>query len=413
MGNNLVNNMDKIKVIKTEQDYHEALRLVEELMDRDPSPDSPEGEQLSLLTTLIQDYEARVFPQTLPDPIEAIKFRMEQADLKPADLIPYIGSRSRVSEILSGKRQLTLDMVRALSKGLGIPAKVLIQKPELGEDVELNAWDNRLIKEMSKRGYFGASAFKEDNKISLLKSFFSVTGNNMQIMGMLRKSPHYRTSPLTDKRALIAWSTQIFKKAKKTKVPAKYNHGTLNLEFLRDLAKKSTDKDGPLMAQDHLKKNGIILVIEPHFSKTYLDGATLLPNKDNPVIGLTLRYDRLDNFWFTLMHELAHISLHYDKDITLFYDEIEGVRGVDINDIENEADQMVREALVPNSKWENSPAKLIPSPMAAQSLADELGVHVAIVAGIMRYEHKNFYYLNKIVNSYKVRDYFSKQLSNK
>lgn len=405
--------MDKIKVIKTEQDYLAALKLVEELMDRDPGPDSPEGEQLSLLTTLIQDYEARVFPQTLPDPIEAIKFRMEQADLKPADLIPYIGSRSRVSEILSGKRQLTLDMVRALSEGLGIPAKVLIQKPELEQDAELNAWDNNLVKEMGKRGYFGATTFKEENKISLLKSFFSATGHNMQIVGMLRKSPHYRTSPLTDKRALIVWSTQIFKKAKKIKAPIKYKHGALNLEFLRDLAKKSIDKNGPLLAQNHLRKNGIILVIEPHFSKTYLDGVTLLLNKDNPVIGLTLRYDRLDNFWFTLMHELAHISLHYDKDITLFYDEIEGVRGVDINDIENEADQMAREALVPNSKWENSPAKLIPSPMAAQSLANELGVHVAIVAGIMRYEHKNFYYLNKIVNSYKVKDYFSRQLSSK
>jgi len=402
--------MDQIKVIKTEQDYRTALKIVEELMDRDPNPDSPEGERLSLLTALIQDYEARVFPQTLPDPIEGIKFRMDQNNLKPADLIPYIGSRSRVSEILSGKRQLTLDMVRALSKGLGIPAKVLIQKPELEQDAELNAWDNSLVKEMSKRGYFGVGALKEANKIALLKSFFSVTGQSIQVVGMLRKSLHYRTSPLTDKRALVAWSTQVFKKAKKIKGPKRYQHGTLSPGFLRELAKKSTNKNGPLVVQDHLKKNGIILVTEPHFSKTYLDGATLLLNKNNPVIGLTLRYDRLDNFWFTLMHELAHISLHYDRDITIYYDEIEGVKGSDINGIESEADQMAQEALVPSSKWENSPAKLIPSPMAAQSLADELGVHVAIVAGIMRYRHKNFYYLNKIVNSYKVKDYFNKQL---
>ena len=106
--------MDKIKVIKTEQDYQEALKLLEELIGRDPDPESAEGEQLSLLSTLIQDYESKAFPATLPNPIEAIKFRMDQADLKPADLIPYLGSRSRVSEILSGKRQLTIDMVRAL-----------------------------------------------------------------------------------------------------------------------------------------------------------------------------------------------------------------------------------------------------------------------------------------------------------
>lgn len=132
--------MDKIKVIKTEQDYQEALKFIEELMGRDPDPDSAEGEQLSLLTSLVQDYEAKLFPETLPDPIEAIKFRMEQADLKPADLIPYIGSRSRVSEILSGKRQLTLDMVRALSDGLGIPAKVLVRKPDL-ENSQYENWD--------------------------------------------------------------------------------------------------------------------------------------------------------------------------------------------------------------------------------------------------------------------------------
>jgi len=153
--------MDKIKIIKTEQDYQEALKMVEELIVHDPNPDSAEGEQLSLLTTLIQDYENRVFPKSLPDPIEAIKFRMEQANLKPADLIPYIGSRSRVSEILSGKRQLTLDMVRALSEGLGIPAEVLIHKPELNENTNYEAWDNRLVAEMDKRGYFGNTSTKK------------------------------------------------------------------------------------------------------------------------------------------------------------------------------------------------------------------------------------------------------------
>lgn len=403
--------MDIIRVIKTEHDYQEALKIIEGFIARDPDPDSVEGEQLNLLTTLVEDYESRVFPKTLPDPIEAIKFRMEQAELKPADLIPYIGSRSRVSEIFSGKRQLTLDMVRALSKGLGIPAEVLIRKPELDEQSEYNTWDNSLIKEMGRRGYFGSGSFNIADKVELLKNFFSFTGNRVQIAGMLRKSPHYRTSPLTDKQALRAWATRIVKKAKKIKPTKKYKHGILTIDFFRELAKKSVEKNGPLLAQEYLKKNGIILVIEFHLPKTYLDGATVLINKDNPIIGLTLRYDRLDNFWFTLMHELAHIALHYNQDFTLFYDEIEGVKGVDINGVEQEADHLAREALVPNSKWEVSPAKLVPSPMAAQSLADELGVHIAIVAGVMRHEHKNYYYLNKIINNCKARDYFINQSS--
>src|SRR4030042_2068008 len=164
--------MDKIRVIKTEQDYQEALKLAEELIAHDPSPDSAEGEQLSLLGTLIQDYEARAFPETLPNPIEAIKFRMDQAGLKPVDLIPYLGSRSRVSEILSGKRQLTIDMIRALSEGLGIPAKVLIQKTEQDLKSKYQRWDIRLVKLMEERGYFGNMSLKKYDRTELLQNLF-------------------------------------------------------------------------------------------------------------------------------------------------------------------------------------------------------------------------------------------------
>ena len=397
--------MIKIKVIKTEKDYEEALKLVEALVSRDPNPDSVEGEQLSLLSTLIQDYEAKEFPAVFPNPIEAIKFRMEQANLKPADLIPYLGSRSRVSEILSGKRQLTIDMIRALSEGLGIPAKVLIKQPELSEDSEYQSWDDHLIAEMRTRGYFGSASLKKFSRIDLLKNFFSPIGSPTLIVGMLRKS-NYRSSPLTDKHALSAWAGRVLQKAKKIKVLKKYRHGTIDLAFMQELAKLSVKDNGPVFAQEHLKKHGIILVIEPHFPKTYLDGATILINKDNPVIGLTIRYDRPDNFWFTLMHEVAHIALHYGQDISLFYDEFEDIKGLDIGSKEKEADNLASEALVPSSKWEISPAKLIPNSIAASSLAKELGVHIAIIAGKIRYEGGKWVYLNNIIGKEKVRKYF-------
>jgi HTH-type transcriptional regulator/antitoxin HigA len=298
-------------------------------------------------------------------------------------------------------------MVRSLSDGLGIPAKVLIQKPEMDTDVDYENWDNRLVKEMEKRGYFGSSSLKENKKSELLRDFFLPVGNRLQVVGMMRKS-HYRSSPLTDKHALSAWAAQVYKKAQSAKITVKYKPGVVNPGFMRELAKRSREENSPIIVQGFLKESGIILIVEPHLPKTYLDGATLLINKDNPVIGITLRYDRLDNFWFTLMHELAHIALHFDQDISLFYDEIEGVKGIDLNSKERDADKVAREALVPSSKWEVSPAKLIPSPMAAQSLADELGIHVAIVAGVMRHEHKNYYYLNKIVNQYTARKYFQR-----
>lgn len=106
------------------------------------------------------------------------------------------------------------------------------------------------------------------------------------------------------------------------------------------------------------------------------------------------------------MHELAHIALHYDQDISLFYDDLDAPDAISTQ--ESEADRLAGEALIPQSKWENSPAKLIPSPIAAQSLAKELGIHVAIVAGKIRHEGGKYQYLNAIVNKEKVSKYFLK-----
>jgi HTH-type transcriptional regulator/antitoxin HigA len=397
-----------IKVIKTDDDYREALKSIEALMAKDPDPESAEGEQLELLSTLVADYESRGFPATLPDPVEAIKFRMEQADLKPADLVPYIGSRSRVSEILSGKRTLTVEMMRALESGLGIPAKVLLGQPNQDESSQYRNWDRWLLQEMAERGYFGKLSLKVSDTADLVRKFFEPVCSPAQLLGMLRQSS-YRSSPRTDRRALAAWAGTVLKKAKTIKIPTNYKKGVVDMDFMRELAKLSVHDNGPVLAKEFLRKTGISVVVEKHFSKTYLDGASILINRDNPIIGLTLRYDRLDNFWFTLMHELAHISLHYDQDVKLFYDELEEVKGVTVNEKEQEADQMAQEALLPESKWEVSPARIIPSLMAARSLAAETGVHIAIVAGQMRYRGKAYGYLSKIVNEEKVRKYFPEE----
>ena len=237
------------------------------------------------------------------------------------------------------------------------------------------------------------------------KDFFSSIGTPVQIMGMLRKS-NYRSSPLSDKHALSAWAGRVLQKAREIRVPKTYKQGTVDSVFMQELARLSAKDKGPIVAQEYLKEYGIILVIEPHLSRTYLDGATILTNKDHPIIGLTLRHDRLDNYWFTLMHEIAHISLHFGQDISLFYDELDDIKGLDIGAKEKEADNLASEALVPISKWEISPARLIPSSMAASSLAKELGVNISIVAGKIRYEGGKWAFLNDIIGKEKVRMYF-------
>ncbi|TSE22478.1 Antitoxin HigA [Tepidimonas sediminis] len=119
----------EIHPIRTEADYRAALRAIDALMAEDPEPDSPAGARLDALVTLVQAYEARHHPIDPPDPVEAIKFRMEQAGLTARDLEPLIGRRHRVYEILNRKRALTLPMIRRLHRGLGIPAEALIAEP--------------------------------------------------------------------------------------------------------------------------------------------------------------------------------------------------------------------------------------------------------------------------------------------
>ena len=113
------------KVIKTEEEYNLALARLEEIFDSEVG--TSEGDELELLSLLIDNYEKVHYPIDLPDPIEAIKFRMEQLDYKPKDLAKILGFRSRVTEVLNKKRKLSLDMIRRLNRDLHIPTSVLVQ----------------------------------------------------------------------------------------------------------------------------------------------------------------------------------------------------------------------------------------------------------------------------------------------
>jgi HTH-type transcriptional regulator / antitoxin HigA len=119
-------NMD-IRPIRNEEDYRATMREISAFFDNEPEPGTPEGDRFEILLTLAEAYEAKHFPVDLPDPVEAIKFRMEQAGLTPKDLQPMIGRLNRVYEILNRKRPLTLAMIWRLHEGLGIPAESLIR----------------------------------------------------------------------------------------------------------------------------------------------------------------------------------------------------------------------------------------------------------------------------------------------
>jgi HTH-type transcriptional regulator/antitoxin HigA len=118
----------EIKAIRTKADYRAVLKEIETLMSA--RADTPEGERLDVLATLVEAYEKKHYRFDLPDPVEAIKFRMEQSGLVPKDLVPMIGQINRVYEVLNRKRPLTLQMIRRLHRDLGIPAESLIKELE-------------------------------------------------------------------------------------------------------------------------------------------------------------------------------------------------------------------------------------------------------------------------------------------
>jgi HTH-type transcriptional regulator / antitoxin HigA len=389
------------KIIKSAADYEVALGEIERLIDLDPKAKTAEAEQLELLTLLVENYEAKAFPISLPDPVDAILFQMEQHSLTPRSLIPYIGSRSKVSEVLSRKRSLTLSMIRALHDGLGIPARALIQeslkKEHNLEHEEEPDWSCFPIKEMVARGWV------EDSLLSV-KAFFSQLSVPAQNAILLRKTKHIRSARSMDTFALTAWVAQIITKANKIPKLGHYRKGSVNLDFMRELTKCSSLENGPAAARVFLAKHGIPLIIEPHLPSTYLDGAAILIFPEKPIIGMTIRHDRLDNFWFTLMHELAHVALHSDQENTEFIDDLDIEAKEDPK--ENEADALAGEALIPKSVWSTSAASRIPSPEAAQSLAKKLGIHPAVAAGRMRHERKAFRLLNNLIGHREVRKQF-------
>ena len=123
----------EIKPIRTDDDYRAALREVSAFFENEPELGTPEGDRFEILLLLIEAYEAKHFPIDLPDPVEAIKFRMEQSGLTPKDLQPMIGGLNRVYEVLNHTRPLTLSMIRRLHDKLGIPAESLIKEPAHAE----------------------------------------------------------------------------------------------------------------------------------------------------------------------------------------------------------------------------------------------------------------------------------------
>ncbi len=406
--------MKQIRVIKTQRDYDDAVARLSALMDEEIKAGSNKEGELELLALVIESYERTKIDPVAPEAIEAILFRMDQMSLSKKDLIPYFGSLPKVSEVLARKRPLSLSMIRKVHKGLGIPAEILLGDADddidLGQEPQYD-YSKFPWQEMLERGYLQGIVdtvrHAKERGEELIRYFMRDVLSGAHRPALLRAPLHQSGSRVMDEHALLIWRVAVLKKARNQKQTQKtqYKPGSITAEWLRDLAKLSRFEHGPRLAIEYLADIGIILVIEEHFKKTYLDGAAML-DEGTPVVALTLRHDRIDNFWFALLHELVHVQKHLNPEHLFIADNLDDKTRSSKE--EDEADAGAQEALIPATEWTAANVSSNPTTANTIDLADKLRIHPAIVAGRVRHETENWRLLKGMTGE--VRHLFADQL---
>lgn len=396
----------KIRPVNSEQAYDEAVARIEALWGAESG--TSEGDELDVLITLVGVYEDNNHPVPPPTPVEAIAFVMDQRGMKQVDLVPYIGSRSKVSEVLNGKRRLSLSMIRAIHAHLGIPAEILISDGiKFPPDGEAINWDSYPVSEIVSRGWVtGFDPRTQAEEIMRELAAQACADSYFKDQNYVCMRQGARRNAKDKPRAIDAWVLGVLAQAEKIETGVKFTPDVLDRSFISKVASLSVFKDGPLKAGEFLQNKGIKLVTARHFDRTHLDGAAMINKKGEPIIALSLRHDRLDNFWFTLAHELAHLVLGhvYDAEGQCIIDDLD-IRDHQ-DDREEEADKLARESLIPQQMWENNPARDTAKLNAILDLARKADIHKSIIAGRIRHERNNYRILWPLVGKGMVRKLF-------
>lgn len=387
-----------VRVLKSDQELEAALERLSVLMGHKLLAGSDEEAEFELLQLVISDYESKRVARPVVTALEAIEFRMEQQRLTRKHLEPYIGSQSKVSEVLTGKRPLSLQMIRRLNEGLGIPAQALLQSsggPEVEiADEEIYAYEKFPLKEMCQRGLLASDA--KEKAREQVQAFLQRIAQLDVEPALLRAPLHQSGGRTMDTYALLIWRAVVVDKAHRNPPQGIYRAGSITSTWLRDLAKLSRFERGPQLAQEFLSQHGIALVIEPCFKKTYLDGCAMLDG-DRPIVGLTLRHDRLDNFWFALLHEVIHVQKHLTSDFRFIADNLDD-KARSGQSQEDEADTGAQDALIPPELWATAVVRETHDVEDAKILADQAGVHLCIVAGRVRHETGNWRLMSNLIS---------------
>lgn len=295
----------------------------------------------------------------------------------------------RVASLLSVRLEASIDPSR--SEWLSAPRSIVEEYPK--EEIR------KVVAHATSHGWFGSrGAFPEQAKA--LSDFLAAGTVRGGSAALLRTG--IKNADLSHDLSLAAWRTQVFHRAEAVMdtVPA---FDPLDIGWLGELVRLSERAGGPQQAVEFLATKGVVVVVELQISGLRLDGAAMMLD-GTPIIGLTLRHDRIDNFWFTLLHELAHIFLHHRAGLSAgFFDDFEAD---DIDEIEDEANEFASSALIPPERWRLSPARIASAPEPIEQLARQLGIHPAIVFGRIRQERNDYSIFSKRVGFGEVKKLF-------
>jgi HTH-type transcriptional regulator/antitoxin HigA len=213
-----------------------------------------------------------------------------------------------------------------------------------------------------------------------------------------------RSDADVDDLLLIAWRARVTRVAEKIVTSQELGDRSVDIAWLRDLARLSQFEDGPARAKDFLLTKGIVLVYEPQITGLRLDGVAFMVG-DVPVVGITGRRDTIDNFWFTLLHEIAHVILHYRIGLRMgFVDDFEEGS---VDELECEANDFAGDLLIPRELWERSPARIAKSSATIERFAKQLGIHPAVVFGRIQKERNNYAIFSREVGRGQVRKWLT------
>jgi HTH-type transcriptional regulator / antitoxin HigA len=282
-------------------------------------------------------------------------------------------------------------------------------------DVQIKSFDdpqlvnakNYPFKQMFQRGWFGNfvgtlnDAIKDSE--NLIEGLFENAGFKGVQPALNRQLIRSNSQP--NEFALKAWYARVLIKAKDQRIDKSFDKNLLTSDWIGNLAKLSQEDDGLKKVPKYLKDVGIHFIIEPVLDGTLLDGAALLLDKQFPIIALTLRYDRLDNFWFVLFHEIAHIILHLSDNIEAIFDDLDSK----VDGLEKDADEFALDALIPKEVWRTSLVRFRASEKTIINQAKALGINPALVAGRIRRETGQYYQFNDLIGQNKVRSQFANQ----